>query len=74
MDKIIGIIEDIWAIDLVRFIVYLAVAFLAAGIASWLVTKLLKLVKLDKKLDKWGVNEGVLGTSMNFVGKLSDKQ
>ncbi len=70
MDKFIGIIEDIWAIDLVRFIVYLAVAFLAAGIASWLVTKLLKLVKLDKKLDKWGVNEGVLGTSMNFVGKL----
>ena len=70
MDKILGIIEDIWAIGLVRFIVYLALAFIAAGISSWLVTKLLKLAKLDKKFDKWGINEGSLGTSMKFVGKL----
>ncbi len=70
MDTFISYLEKIWAIDLVRFVVYLAIAFLAAGISSWLVIKLLKLVKLDKKLDKWGVNEGALGTSMNFVGKL----
>ena len=69
-DTIMGYLEDIWAIGLVRFIVYLALAFLAAGIASWLVTKLLTLVKLDKKFDKWGINEGALGTSMKFVGKL----
>jgi len=62
--------QNIWAIDLVRFIVYLVVAFVAAGLAQFLVTKLLKLLKLDKKLDKWGVNDGRLGTSMLFVGKL----
>jgi len=69
-DKIMGYIEKVWAIGFVRFVIYLAVAFLAAALASWIVTKILKLVKLDKKLDKWGVNEGVLGTSMKFVGKL----
>ncbi len=69
-DTVIGYIESIWAIGLVRFIVYLALAFLAAGISSWLVTKLLKLAKLGEKLDKWGVNEGQLGTSLSFVGKL----
>ncbi len=70
MDAIMNVIENIWAIDLVRFIVYLALAFLAAGLSSWLVTKLLKLVKLDTKFDKWGINEGKFGTSMKFVGKL----
>lgn len=69
-DKIMGYLEDIWAIGLVRFIIYLVIAFLVAGIASWLVTKLFKLVKLDKKFDKWGLNEGQFGTSMKFVGKL----
>lgn len=69
-DTIMGYIQDIWAIGLVRFIVYLALAFLAAGISSWLVTKLLKLLKLDQRFDKWGINEGQLGTSMSFVGKL----
>lgn len=70
MDKIMNVLNQIWAIDLVRFIVYLALAFGAAALASWLVTKLLKLVKLDKKFEKWGINEGATGTSMKFVGKL----
>ena len=70
MDKVMEIIESIWAIDLVRFIVYLLVAFIAAGVAKLIVTKLLKLIKLDKKFDKWGINEGQVGTSMSFVGKL----
>lgn len=70
MDKIMEIIEQIWAIDLVRFIVYLLVAFIAAGIAKWLVTKVLKLIKVDKLFDKWGINDGPIGTSMNFVGRL----
>lgn len=69
-DTIMGYVQSIWAIGLVRFIVYLALAFLAAGISSWLITKLLKLVKLDKVFDKWGINEGQFGTSMKFVGKL----
>ena len=70
MDKFMNVVNQIWAINLVRFIVYLALAFGAAALACWLVTKLLKLVKLDKKFDKWGINEGVAGTSMKFVGKL----
>lgn len=70
MEKVMEINGQIWAIDLVRFIVYLLVAFIAAGIAKWLVTKLLKLVKLDKLFDKWGINDGPVGTSMNFIGRL----
>lgn len=70
MDKIMRIIEQIWAVDLVRFIVYLLAAFLAAGIAKWLVTKVLKLIKVDKLFDKWGINDGPVGTSMTFVGRL----
>ncbi|MBQ8862799.1 MAG: mechanosensitive ion channel, partial [Clostridia bacterium] len=70
MDKIMEVIDSIWSISLVQFIVYLLLAFLAAGLAQFIVTKLLKLVKLDKLLDKWGVNEGQLGTSMSLVGKL----
>jgi len=70
METILEYIEEIWSIGLVRFLVYLAVAFLAAGLSSWLVTKLLKWTKLDKKFDKWGINEGTLGTSLSFIGKL----
>jgi hypothetical protein len=54
----------------VRFIVLLVLGFLAAKIVSGLVTKLLKVLKLDQKLDKWGINEGTVGTSSQFIGKL----
>ncbi len=70
MDKFLHTVEQIWNIDLVRFIVYLAIAFVAAGIAKWLVTTVLEALKLNKLLDKWGINEGKVGTSMSFVGKL----
>ncbi len=70
METVINVIQQIWSIDLVRFVVYLAIAFLAAGLSSFLVKKLIKLTKLDKKLDKWGVNEGQIGTSLSFIGKL----
>lgn len=63
-------LSSIWSMGIVRFVVFLALAFVAAKIASNLVTKLLKLVKLDEKFDKWGINEGAAGTSMKFVGKL----
>ena len=70
LDTIKNFFADIWAISLVQFVVYLALAFIAGGIASFLTKKLLKLVKLDKKLDKWGINEGEIGTSLKFAGKL----
>ena len=62
--------RDVWSLGLVRFVVYLLLAFIAAGIAKFIVTKLLKALKLDQKLDKWGVNEGQIGTSMKLIGKL----
>ncbi|MGM9683789.1 MAG: mechanosensitive ion channel [Eubacteriales bacterium] len=70
MDKFKEILENIWSYSFVRFIVYLAIAFAVAGLAKWLITKLLKLLKLDEKLDKWGINEGQVGTSLSFIGKL----
>lgn len=59
-----------WGIGLVRFVVYLALGFVAAKVISGLAAKLLKLAKLDEKFDKWGINEGAAGTSTKFVEKL----
>lgn len=70
MSDFVYTLQNIWAIGFVRFIVYMVLAFVAAKLVSGLVTKLLKLLKLDEKLDKWGINEGTVGTSMQFVGKL----
>ena len=70
MDKFMQIVDQIWAISLVRFVVYLLLAFTVAGITKFIVTKLLKLIKLDKVFDKWGINEGPVGTSMSLIGKL----
>lgn len=70
MDKIMEIIQNIWSIGLVQFIVYLALAFLVAILAQVIVVGLLKLLKLDKKFDKWGINEGRVGTSLSLIGKL----
>jgi len=71
LDRFTYVIHTIWAIGLIRFLVFLALAFVAAKLVSGLVTKLLKLVKLDEKFDKWGINEGAAGTSMKFIGKLT---
>ena len=68
--KIVDIVKDIWAIPLVQALVFLVLAFVAAGIASFVVKKLCKLLKLDSKLDKWGINEGKVGTSIKFIGKI----
>ena len=38
--------------------------------AQIIVVSLLKLLKLDKKFDKWGINEGRVGTSLSLIGKL----
>lgn len=69
-ERFLYTLSSIWAIGLVRFVVFLALAFVAAKVVSNLVTKLLKKLKLDEKLDKWGIHEGAVGTSMKFVGKL----
>ena len=63
-------IEPVWQIGLVRTLVFLILAFIVAGISSLVVRKLIKLLKIDAKLDKWGVNEGQAGTSRKFIGKL----
>ena len=70
MDTFIEIIKDLWAIDLLRFAVYLLLAFIVAWIAKFIVVRLFRLIRLDRLLDKWGVNEGELGTSSALVGKL----
>lgn len=70
MDKFLEAVEKIWANSFVQALVYLILAFVCAGLACFLAKKLCKAVKLDKKLDKWGINDGQIGTSINFVGKL----
>jgi len=70
MDRFMEILDSIWSISLVQFIVYLLLAFVGAALAKFLVTKILKLVKLDRLLDKWGINEGPVGTSLSLIGKL----
>ncbi len=70
MDKFLETVRDIWSISFVQALVYLIVAFVAAGVASALVKGLCKVLKLDAKLDKLGVNEGQVGTSIKFIGKL----
>lgn len=70
LEKIGDVFDAIWGNSFVKALVFLIIAFVAAGLASFLVKKLCKLLKLDAKLDKWGVNEGQVGTSINFIGKL----
>ena len=70
LQKIIDVVKEIWSIPLVQALVYLILAFVAAGIASFVVKKLCKFLKLDAKLDKWGINEGQVGTSIKFIGKI----
>ena len=68
--KIGNILSSIWANAFIKALVFLIIAFVAAGLASFLAKKLCRMLKLDAKLDKWGVNEGQVGTSINFIGKL----
>ena len=70
MDKILETIERIWENPFVKSLCFLILAFLSAWIASFIVKKFLKLLKLDAKLDKWGINEGQDGTAIKFIGKL----
>lgn len=60
----------VWEIDLIRAFFFLLLAFGAAFLASFIARTIVRLLKLDAKLDKWGVNEGKSGTSRKFIGKI----
>ena len=70
MENFMYTLRNIWSFGLLRFVVFIVLAFVAAKVVSSLVSKLLKKLKLDEKLDKWGINEGTVGTSLKFVEKL----
>lgn len=70
MDKFLETVEKIWANSFVQALVYLIIALVAGWIASFIVKKLFKLMKLDSRLDKWGINDGREGTALKFVGRL----
>ena len=68
-NSIMGWVDRIWSIGFVQFLVYLALAFIAGWIASAIVKAIFKGLKLDKKLDKWGVNEG-----QSYISEASSKR
>ena len=70
MDKFLETVEKIWANSFVQALVYLIIALVAGWLASFIVKKLFKLLKLDSKFDKWGINDGRDGTALKFIGKL----
>ncbi len=70
MDNFLETVEKIWANSFVQALVYLIIALVAGWIASFIVKKLFKFMKLDSRFDKWGINDGRDGTALKFVGRL----
>lgn len=70
MDKFLETVEKLWDNSLIKALVYLVLAFILAALASFITKKIFKFMKLDARLDKWGVNEGQDGTAAKFIGKL----
>lgn len=70
MDKFLEMVEKIWANSFVQALVYLIIALVAGWIASFIVKKLFKFMKLDSRFDKWGINDGRDGTALKFIGRL----
>lgn len=70
MDGFLETVEKIWANSFVQALVYLIIALIAGWIASFIVKKLFKFMKLDSRFDKWGINDGREGTALRFVGRL----
>ena len=52
-------------------IIWLAVAFLVANLVKGLIVKLLKAIKLEKYLIKWGVTTETKNSAIEFIGKLA---
>lgn len=57
-------------INLLYAVLILAAAFIVAGVAKMLVTKLLNAIDMKKLLSKFGAKEEVAKTAINFIGKL----
>ncbi len=70
MDSFLETAEKIWANSFVQALVYLIIALIAGWIASFIVKKLFKFIRLDSRLDKWGINDGRDGTALKFIGRL----
>lgn len=71
MDKFLETLERVWENSFVKALVYLAVALIVSFLASFIVKRLFKLMKLDSRFDGWGINEGQNGTARKFIGKLT---
>lgn len=56
--------------SVIAAILWLIVAFVVANLVKGIVTKLLKAVKLDKYLAKWGINEEAKNSAIEFIAKL----
>ncbi len=67
MDKFLETVEKIWANSFVQAFVYLIIGLIAAILASFIVKKFCKLLKLDK----WGGNNDQSTTAIKFIGKLT---
>jgi len=70
MDKFLDTVEMLWENNIVKSLVYLALALVAAGLVSFVVKRIFKLIRFDTKLDSLGINEGQDGTAAKFIGKL----
>lgn len=71
MDNFLDTLKSVWENNFVRAIVFLVIAFLAAALASFIVKRLCKLLRLDAKLGKWGAEGGKESSALKFIGKLT---
>ena len=56
--------------SVIHAVLLLVLAYVVALIAKALVVKALKLLKIDKRIDKLGVVDEATGSSLDFIGKL----
>lgn len=64
-------VEEIWQNRFVRAGVYLVLAFLVGWLASAIMRRLVKLLRIDERLGKWGGSEGRDTMAVKFIGKLA---
>ncbi len=71
MDNFLDTLKSVWENNFVRAIVFLVIAFLAAALASFIVKRFCKLLRLDAKLGKWGAEGKRESSALKFIGKLT---
>ena len=64
-------VEEIWQNRFVRAGVYLVLAFLVGWLASAILRRLVKLLRIDERLGRWGGGEGRDTMAVKFIGKLA---